>query len=90
VSKRWHPRSGWIVWIGAASLFLLHHDFWYWNDRTLVMGFLPIGLAYHFAYSMAAALLWAGAVRFAWPRHIEEWADQPAPSRPQSPVRMKS
>ncbi len=65
----------WVIWTLAAVLFVLHHDFWFWDDRTLVLGFLPVGLAYHVAYSVAAALLWLAAVRFAWPHHIEEWAD---------------
>lgn len=65
----------WVIWALAAVLFVLHQDFWFWDDRTLVLGFLPVGLAYHVAYSVAAALLWFAAVRFAWPHHIEEWAD---------------
>lgn len=68
--------SAWrLVWIGAAALFILHQDFWFWNDRSLVLGFLPAGLAYHAAYSIAAALLWLAAVKFDWPSHIEQWAD---------------
>jgi len=58
-------------------LFVLHHDGWWWDDRRLVFGFLPIGLAYHAAYSLAAGILWALASRYAWPSHIEEWADEP-------------
>ncbi len=46
---------------------MLHQDFWLWNDRTLLLGFLPVGLAYHAGYSIAAAALWALAVIFAWP-----------------------
>jgi len=68
-----------LVWIAAALLFTLHHDFWFWDDRSLVFGFLPVGLAYHAAYSIAAALLWLAAVKFAWPSHIEQWADAGAP-----------
>ena len=55
---------------------LLHHDFWFWNDQTLVMGFMPIGLMYHLIYSLAAATLWAVTMKLAWPTHIEEWADE--------------
>ncbi|MGA1238397.1 MAG: hypothetical protein ACO34E_16220 [Limisphaerales bacterium] len=68
-----HPK---LVWGAVILLALLHHDFWWWNSRTLVLGFLPIGLAYHAAFSIAAGLLWAAACRWAWPTHIEEWADQ--------------
>lgn len=62
------------LWIVTAILAFLHWDFWYWSDRTLLFGFLPIGLAYQAAYSIAASILWACAVRFAWPADLEEWA----------------
>jgi len=63
-----------LVWAIVCVLFVLHQDFWWWNDRTLVLGFLPISLAYHAAFSLAAGLIWAMACKFAWPAEIEEWA----------------
>lgn len=63
-----------LVWIWVALLFLLHHDFWWWDDGALVFGFLPLGLAYHCAYSLVAGITWWLATRFAWPEEIEEWA----------------
>ena len=66
------------VWAGFALLFVIHHDFWWWGDRALVLGFLPIGLGYHAAFSVAAAVLWALASRYDWPAHLEQWADQPS------------
>jgi hypothetical protein len=66
------------IWGGFALLFVVHHDFWWWGDRTLVWGFLPIGLAYHAAFSIAAGLLWALASRYDWPVQLEEWAEQPS------------
>jgi hypothetical protein len=69
------------IWGAAAALTVLHHDFWWWDDRTLVLGILPVGLAYHAAFSVAAAVLWALACRWAWPAHLEEWA-QGEPSAP--------
>lgn len=72
-----HKRNLWprrLVWAWVGLLFLLHHDFWWWDDRTLVLGFLPIGLAYHTAFSLAAGVTWALAIKFAWPEEIEEWA----------------
>ena len=66
-----------LVWVAAIVLFALHQDCWYWDDATLVFGFLPIGLFYHAVYSLAAGCLWACAVRWAWPRRIERWADEP-------------
>lgn len=65
------------IWIIFALLFILHQDVWFWDDRTLVFGFMPIGLAYHAAFSIVAALLWASAVKWAWPSDIEAWADEP-------------
>lgn len=65
-----------LVWILAAVMLILHQDFWAWGDRTLMMGFLPIGLAYHMAFSLAAAGLWFSAVKFAWPTEVEAWADE--------------
>lgn len=64
-----------LVWLAFGALFVLHHDFWLWNDRSLVWGFLPVGLAYHAAFSIAAGMLWAAASRFAWPVELEAWAD---------------
>ena len=64
------------IWIAALLLLVLHQDIWYWDDRTMVMGFMPIGLFYHALFSLAAGALWAFAVRFAWPDHIEQWADE--------------
>jgi len=65
-----------LVWILFWVLFVLHHDFWWWDDPTLVLGFLPIGLAWHTGYSVACSLLWILALKFAWPTDIERWAEQ--------------
>jgi hypothetical protein len=64
-----------LVWSAFVLLFVLHQDFWLWDDRTLVFGYLPVGLLYHVLYSIAAALLWVAAIRWAWPTHIESWAE---------------
>ena len=63
------------IWIIVITLGLLHQDFWWWGDRTLLMNFLPIGLAYHVLFSIVAAGVWLVAVMFAWPNHVEQWAD---------------
>ena len=41
-------------------LYVLHQDFWFWREaRPLVFGFLPIGLFYHAAFTVASAgVLW--------------------------------
>ena len=63
----------------VAAVWLLHQDFWFWNAaRPLVFGFLPVGLFYHAVYSLAAAALMWGLVRFAWPAHLEAEAEPAA------------
>ena len=57
--------------LGVLVVILLHQDIWNWTDKTLVLGFLPIGLAYHIGYSFLAALTMAVLVRFAWPHDLE-------------------
>jgi hypothetical protein len=64
-----------LVWLAVGLLFVLHHDFWFWNDPSLVLGFLPIGLAYHLLFSVAAGGVWFAMVKFAWPSHVEEFAE---------------
>ena len=56
-------------------LAILHQDFWNWDSASLVFGFMPIGLAYHALYSLVAATFWAIVMKFAWPDHLEEWAE---------------
>ena len=73
---RLSPRT--VVWILVAVLFVLHQDFWLWNDGTLVFGFIPVGLLYHAVFSIAAALTWAAAVKYAWPKEVERFAEEGA------------
>ena len=71
-----------LAWGLVIALALLHHDFWYWDDRRLLGGWLPIGLAYHAALSLAAGAVWALVAKYAWPEHIEAWAATSPPSAP--------
>jgi len=64
------------LWIAVVVLALLHQDFWWWDARTLVFGFIPWGLLYHVLFSLVAGGLWLAAVKFAWPVEIEAWADE--------------
>ena len=59
--------------IAVAVLYVLHQDFWNWREaRPFVFGFMPIGLFYQAAFSVACAgLMWL-LVTFAWPGHLEE------------------
>ena len=67
-----------LVWLLVLALFVLHQDFWWWDSKFLVMGFMPIGLFYHAAFSIAAGIVWALATTYAWPTEIEAWADETA------------
>jgi hypothetical protein len=67
-------RSG-LLTLAVVVLYALHQDIWFWRTaRPLVFGFLPIGLFYHACFSVAAALLLAALVRYAWPAHLEDEA----------------
>lgn len=66
-----------LVYIALILLAILHQDFWFWDDATLVLGFLPIGLAYHSAYCIVAAGVWYLATKFAWPDPDSEGEDMP-------------
>jgi O-antigen ligase len=66
--------SRWIVYALVLVVLVLHQDFWNFKDvRPLVFGFLPIGLAYHAAYSIACSVLMALLVALAWPRQLEKY-----------------
>lgn len=56
-------------------LAVLHQDVWNWDKADLVFGFMPIGLAYHVAYSLVAAAFWMIVIKVAWPTKLEEWAE---------------
>lgn len=62
--------------LAVAAMYLLHQDVWLWETaRPLVFGFLPIGLFYHAAYSVAVAGLMALLIRCAWPAELEREAE---------------
>lgn len=59
-----------LLYIALFVLFLLHNDFWLWEDASLIFG-LPAGLAYHALYCLVAAGLMALLVNLAWPEHLD-------------------
>ena len=64
-------RNLWLTLL-VITVYLLHQDFWNWKKANpLIFGFLPIGLAYHAAYSLLAAIMMGLLVKFAWPHHLE-------------------
>lgn len=59
--------------LAIGALYALHQDLWFWRTaHPLLFGFLPIGLAYHGVYCVAAAALMWVLTRVAWPHHLEE------------------
>lgn len=61
-----------VVVVLLILLAVAHQDFWFWNRiEPLVLGFIPIGLAYQIGVSIAAAILWALAVHYCWPRDVD-------------------
>lgn len=65
-----------IAWLTLLVLVAMHHDFWFWNDSSLLGGWLPIGLAYHIALSIVAAGFWLFVVKTAWPAESQSPADE--------------
>ena len=74
-----------IILIAGVLLFVAHQDQWFWTDRRLLFGFMPVGLAYHAVYSIAAAALWWAAAKFAWPDELERFAVADDATRPLPP-----
>lgn len=70
----------------VIALAVLHQDVWFWDDATLVWGFIPIGLAYHSLFSILAGVVWALAVVFAWPSHLEDEAASMNPCERSEPA----
>ena len=57
----------------VLAVFLLHQDCWNWKQtEPLVLGFLPVGLAYHAGYAILTAVMMALLVKFAWPKELVE------------------
>jgi len=68
-----------VVTLLIVGVYLLHQDFWNWKGiEPLIFGFLPIGLAYHAAYSVVAAVLMAILVKLVWPKHLENIERDPS------------
>jgi len=62
------------LYLSLLILFLLHQDSWLWDDSTLLLGFLPLGLAYHALYCVATSVLMYLLATRAWPEEAEAFA----------------
>jgi hypothetical protein len=62
-----------LVFLLILAVYVAHQDLWNWRKPDpMIFGFLPIGLAYQAAYSIACAVLMAILVRTVWPKHLED------------------
>ncbi|QDT01911.1 hypothetical protein K227x_02800 [Rubripirellula lacrimiformis] len=64
-----------VVWGLVLLLVVLHQDVWNWDNDRLVLGFIPLTLAYHASISIAASAVWLLAATTAWPTNLEDDAD---------------
>jgi hypothetical protein len=70
--NRPHSMTRLLLVLAVLALYVLHQDVWFWRSaRPLVFGFLPVGLAYHALFSIAASLVMWLLVRYAWPSQLE-------------------
>jgi Protein of unknown function (DUF3311) len=70
------------AWIGV--LLVLHQDFWFWTNKYLVFGIVPLGLAYHAGFTVLAAITLFVFTRTIWPKHLEEEENKLPPADPRS------
>ncbi|MEM9481549.1 MAG: DUF3311 domain-containing protein [Verrucomicrobiota bacterium] len=62
-------------------MLFMHQDFWWWEDDSLVLGFMPIGLAFHALFSVLCAVLGAIAILTIWPKELDEAEAAQAPKK---------
>ena len=71
----------------VIGIYVLHQDFWNWTKAgPLLFGCLPVGLAYHAGYSIAASIMMAILVKFAWPTHLENVEPEPGTQAGRNPT----
>jgi hypothetical protein len=72
-----------LVALILLAFFALHQDTWFWSaSEPLVFGVLPVGLAYHAAYTLAVSVVMAVLVRRCWPAHLEGASRSQGPGEP--------
>lgn len=65
------------IWLLVLLVIVLHQDVWNWHRTALTWGVLPVGLVYHMGLSLATALVWYLATRYAWPAELDEEESTP-------------
>jgi hypothetical protein len=62
-----------LLFLLIVAVYVAHQDFWNWGKADpMLFGFLPAGLAYHAAFSIACAAMMAILVKTAWPKELED------------------
>lgn len=72
--------KGKLAWGFVLLVTVLHVDLWWWDSTAIVLGFVPLTLAWQVGITLGAALAWWLVMTFAWPKGVEEWASG-APGR---------
>lgn len=67
-----------LTYLLFVALLILHQDFWWWDSETMVLGFMPIALAFHAAFAIACTLLGLVAIKSIWPHELEKLSDGPS------------
>ena len=60
----------WSLRLAIIVLYLLHNDFWLWDQPTLMLG-IPVGLLYHIGFCIVTSILMMMLVKYSWPRHLD-------------------
>ena len=64
-----------LIYLLFILMLFLHQDTWAWDDQSLVLGFMPVGLAYHAVFSICCAILGGLAIKHIWPHDLEAFAE---------------
>jgi len=63
-------RMKYVFWILLLILIVLQQDYWNWDRRELLFGFVPHALAYHAVLCLVTAMFWIFVVNFFWPKEL--------------------
>ncbi len=67
----------WIPGLAILGLLIAHQDYWQWERRDLVFGFIPWNMAWHMGLTVVTALVWILVCRYCWPSGLtRESTDQ--------------
>ncbi|MEO5959902.1 MAG: hypothetical protein ABIZ49_12670 [Opitutaceae bacterium] len=61
-----------LIVVFFVLLFVLHQDFWWKSDAALVLGVLPVSLAYHVGWTLLVAFGWFLVAKFCWPANLDD------------------